>query len=90
MHPHIDLTLVFNGTTTSQSDFFEALMPVVLPYLQSFPIDPFRYNNGEPHMARNVRGFVHQIASLSWTACSPNLSPMQHVWIKIKGTADSE
>ncbi|GFY13533.1 transposable element Tcb1 transposase [Trichonephila clavipes] len=43
---------------------------------------PFQQDNARPHVARNVQRFFvnHQIELLPWSACSPDLLPIENMW----------
>ncbi|GFX16683.1 hypothetical protein TNCV_2388271 [Trichonephila clavipes] len=62
------------GTLNSQCYISEVLEPGVLPYLQGLAT--------RPHVVRFVQRFFvnHQIELLPWTACSPDLSPIENMW----------
>ncbi|GFV25722.1 transposable element Tcb2 transposase [Trichonephila clavipes] len=83
-HHHPPLVRIA-GTLNSQRYFSEVVELVVLPYIQRLPSVIFQQDNAHPHVARNVQGFffTHQIELLPWPACSPDLSPIEHVWSKL-------
>ncbi|GFU63835.1 transposable element Tcb1 transposase [Trichonephila clavipes] len=70
------------GTLNSQRYISEVLGPVVLPYLQGLAIAIFQQDTARTHVARIVQRFFvnHQIELLSWSARSPDLSPIENTW----------
>ncbi|GFX23811.1 transposable element Tcb1 transposase [Trichonephila clavipes] len=73
------------GTSNSQRYISEVLEPVVLPYLQGLATAILQQDNARPLVARIVqRLFVnHQIELLLWPARSPNLSPIENMWLMV-------
>ena len=61
----------------------EILQPVVVPYIQTMePGALLQDDNARPHRARIVDAYLQQqhITRINWPACSPDLSPIEHVW----------
>jgi hypothetical protein len=57
--------------------------PIVLPFLQQKIFDHvFQHDNARCHMARVCQDFLNQnhIRVLPWSALSPELSPIEHLW----------
>ncbi|GFW05760.1 transposable element Tcb1 transposase [Trichonephila clavipes] len=80
-HSRTPLVLIAS-TLNSQLYFSEVLEPAVLPYLQGFATAIFQQDNARPRFAKIVQMFFvnHQIELLPWSACSPDLSPIENMW----------
>ena len=60
----------------------EVLEPVVLPALGDLgPGAIFQDDNAPAHRARIVTTFLeeHQVIWMAWSACSPDLNPIEHL-----------
>ncbi|GFW90301.1 transposable element Tc1 transposase [Trichonephila clavipes] len=44
----------------------------------------FQQDNARPHTARVAQDFLRHFQTLPWPACSPNLSPVEHLWDQLK------
>ncbi|GFU22487.1 transposable element Tc1 transposase [Trichonephila clavipes] len=44
----------------------------------------FQQDNALPHTARGAQDFLRHFQTLPWTARSPGLSPVEHVWDQLK------
>ncbi|GFV61369.1 transposable element Tcb2 transposase [Trichonephila clavipes] len=56
----------------------------VRPFLNGLPGAIFQQDNARPHTARVAQDFLRQFQTLPWPAHSPDLSPVVHVWDKLK------
>ncbi|KFM73731.1 Transposable element Tcb1 transposase, partial [Stegodyphus mimosarum] len=70
------------GNLNSNRYIREVLQPEAVPFLQSLPGAVFQQDNARPHTARIVKSFfaAQQVQLLPWPACSPDMSPIEHVW----------
>ncbi|PRD22141.1 UNVERIFIED_CONTAM: hypothetical protein NCL1_49920 [Trichonephila clavipes] len=75
------ISLHIAGTLNSQHYNSEVLEQMVLPCIQCLPSANFQQDNEQPHVTRNIQEFffTHQIEFLTWSACSPNLSPIENM-----------
>ncbi|GFY19556.1 DDE_3 domain-containing protein [Trichonephila clavipes] len=82
------------GTLTCQRYVDDILRPHVGPFL-NFPAKNsknsilkipaiFRQDNACPHTARVAQEFLRHFQTLPWPARSPDMSPVEHVWDKLK------
>ena len=74
--------LLIEGNLNSNRYIREVLQPGVLPLLQATPHAIFQLDNAQPHVARIVQTFFQRrrVSLLSWPTCSPDMSPIEHVW----------
>ncbi|KAK6183161.1 hypothetical protein SNE40_010691 [Patella caerulea] len=78
--------IVINGNLNAQRYRDEILRPVVLPYPQQQPVGVlFQHDKARPHTARIVQDFLaaNNVNVLPWPACSPDLSPIEHLWDRL-------
>ncbi|UYV79395.1 hypothetical protein LAZ67_17002463 [Cordylochernes scorpioides] len=68
------------GTMTAQRYVDDVLRPVTLPYLQGVPNALYQQDNARPHTARISQQALQDVQMLPWPPCSPDLSPIEHVW----------
>ncbi|GFV72243.1 transposable element Tc1 transposase [Trichonephila clavipes] len=54
------------------------------PFLNGLPGEIFQQDNVLPHTARVAQDFLRHFQTLPWPARSPDLSPVEHVWVQIK------
>ena len=73
---------VIDGILTTHSYIKQVLRPVVLPFLQHQPRLLFHQDNARPHTARVVQQFF-TANNVNVLQCSPDLSPIKHLWYHI-------
>ncbi|GFV41267.1 transposable element Tcb2 transposase [Trichonephila clavipes] len=76
--------IVMRGTLTSQRYVDDILRPHGGPFLNDFPEAIFRQDNARPHTARVAQDFLRYFQTLPLPAHCPDLSPVEHVWDKLK------
>ncbi|GFY30149.1 HTH_Tnp_Tc3_2 domain-containing protein [Trichonephila clavipes] len=54
------------------------------PSLNGLPGATFQQDNARPHTARVAQDFLRHFQTLPWPARSHDLSPVEHVWDKLK------
>ncbi|GFV28214.1 transposable element Tc1 transposase [Trichonephila clavipes] len=54
------------------------------PFLNGLPGAIFQQDNALPHTARVAQDFLRPFQTLPWSARSPDLSPVEHVWNQLK------
>ncbi|GFX64949.1 transposable element Tcb2 transposase [Trichonephila clavipes] len=53
-------------------------------FLNGFPGAIFQQDKAPPHTARVAQDFLRHFQTLPWPACSPDWSPVEHVWDQVK------
>ncbi|GFV79938.1 transposable element Tcb1 transposase [Trichonephila clavipes] len=76
--------IVMRGTLTGQSYVDDILRPHVGPFLNGLPGAIFQQDNARPNTARVAQDFLRRFQTLPCPARSPDLSPVEHVWNKLK------
>ena len=61
----------------------DILRPSVLPYIHGLPEALFQQDNARPRTARTTMNFFtnSHVNLLPWPPRSPDLSPIEHVWV---------
>jgi hypothetical protein len=80
---HTDLVFVDNGAMTAHRYILECIEPYIVPYAPFIGNNfLFMDDNTDPHMARIVVRYLEQVGirRLPWSANSPDLNPIEHVW----------
>ncbi|GFT54586.1 transposable element Tcb1 transposase [Trichonephila clavipes] len=73
--------IVMHGTLTGQRYVDDILRPHVGPFLNGLPGTIFHQDNARPQTARVAQDFLRHFQTIPWPARSPDLSPVEHVWI---------
>ncbi|GFW93699.1 transposable element Tcb2 transposase [Trichonephila clavipes] len=76
--------IVMRVSLTGQRYVDDILRPHVGPFLNGLPGSIFQQDNALPHSERAVQDFLRHFQTLPWPARSPDLSPVEHVWDRLK------
>ncbi|GFX07684.1 uncharacterized protein TNCV_4159531 [Trichonephila clavipes] len=76
--------IVMRGTLTGQRYVDDILRPHIGPFLNGPPGSIFLQDNARPHTARVAQDFLRYFQTLPLPARSPDWSPVEHVWDKLK------
>ncbi|GFV54986.1 transposable element Tc1 transposase [Trichonephila clavipes] len=76
--------IVMRGTLTGQRYVDDILQPHVGPFLNGLPGAIFQQVNARPHTATVAQDFLRHFQTLPWPAHSPDFSPVEHVWYRLK------
>ncbi|GFV87849.1 transposable element Tcb2 transposase [Trichonephila clavipes] len=72
------------GTLTGHRYVDDILRPHVGPFLNGVPGAIFQQDNARPHTARVAQVFLRHFQTLPWPTRSSDLSPVVHVWGRLK------
>ncbi|GFV08195.1 transposable element Tcb2 transposase [Trichonephila clavipes] len=73
--------IVMRRTLTGQHYVDDIIRSHVGPFLNGLQGSVLQQDNARPHTARVAQDFLHHFQTLPWPAHSPDLSPVEHVWI---------
>ncbi|GFT89870.1 DDE_3 domain-containing protein [Trichonephila clavipes] len=76
--------ILMRGTLMGQRYVDDILRPHVGPFINGLSEAIFQQDNAHPHTARVAQDFLHHFQTLPLPACSPDLSPVEHVWDQLK------
>ncbi|GFX89203.1 transposable element Tcb1 transposase [Trichonephila clavipes] len=71
--------VLIRGIVTAQQYVHDILQPV-LPLIQRLSGAIFQQVNVQPHSERVSQDCLHTVSTLPWSARSPDLSPIEHIW----------
>ncbi|GFU47643.1 DDE_3 domain-containing protein [Trichonephila clavipes] len=71
-------------TLTGQRYVDDILRPHVGYFLNGLPGVIFQQDNARPHKERVSQDFLRHFHTFPWSARSPDLSPVEHVWDQLK------
>ncbi|GFY15115.1 transposable element Tcb2 transposase [Trichonephila clavipes] len=72
--------ILIRGTMTAQRYVHDILQPHVLPLMLRLSGAIFKQGNAQPYTARMSQDCLHTVTILPWSARSPDLSPIKHIW----------
>ncbi|GFX71498.1 transposable element Tcb2 transposase [Trichonephila clavipes] len=78
-----DLYIIRDGPLTARRYRDEILRPIVVPYTAAIGDDFILMDDKcRPHRANLVEDFLFKegIVRIEWSACSPDMDPIEHVW----------
>ncbi|GFY15498.1 transposable element Tcb2 transposase [Trichonephila clavipes] len=78
-----DLYIIRDGPLAARRYREAILRPIVVPYVAAIGVDFILMDdNCRPHRANLVEDFLFEegIVRMEWSACSPDMNPIEHVW----------
>ena len=75
--------VIVNGNLTARRYIDDILRPTVLPFMRNRQQGILlQHDNARPHVARITQNFLqaNNVNVLPWPACSPDMSPIEHLW----------
>jgi hypothetical protein len=80
----LDLVII-QGNLTGDQYVRDVLQPVVVPHFHNQPLATrhvYMDDNARPHRARAVTSYLQSeaVTSVLWTAMSPDLNHIEHIW----------
>jgi transposase len=80
----LDLVTI-QGNLTGDQYTRDILQPVVVPHIDNHPLATrpvYMDDNARPHRSRAVTAYLQSeaVTSVSWSAMSPDLNPIEHIW----------
>src|SRR5579859_3590933 len=87
--------IAFISGSVTQDAYISLLQQYLDPFVEALGADgetnvEFQQDNARPHTAQKTRGFLealarkHVLTLMDWLANSPNLSPIENLWVHLK------
>lgn len=76
--------IIIKGNMKAQDYINDVLRPFALPFVDENPGATFQQDNATPHSAKITTTFLQDVKTLPWPARSPDLSPIENVWVEVK------
>ena len=87
--------IAFISGSVTQDAYISLLQQYLDPFVEALGADgetnvEFQQDNARPHTAQKTRGFLealarkHVLTLTDWLANSPNLSPIENLWVHLK------